>query len=378
MKFKLYIFLSILLFSGMKPDQSLAVKHIVHVGSFYFSPNTLNVNVGDTIRWVWDNGSHTTTSANLPAGAPSWDNPINSASQAFEYKVQVAGVHNYVCTPHASMGHIGSFTASGAAPTLSVSPSNRNVTSLMGSTTFSVTSNSNWSVSSNANWCSVTTSGNGNGTIFADYLENSSITPRVATISINVNGLPTQTVTVSQAGATATLSVTPANQQVNAQAGTTQFGISSNTTWTASSDASWCSVTPSGTANGQITANYEENLLHQPRIATITIVATGAPIQTVTVSQDGSTVGLNDQDDFVFKVTSTVIDGKFRLSTNLPSGISFSVVIIDINGKTVNRLNGNGSEEISFDLTSQPAGIYLAKVDPSNGRPLIRKFNLIK
>ncbi len=378
MKVKLYIFISILLCSGFKPDQSVAVKHIVHVGSFYFSPNTLNVNVGDTIRWVWDNGSHTTTSANLPAGAPSWDNPINSASQAFEYKVQVAGVHNYVCTPHASMGHIGSFTATGAAPTLSVSPSNRNVTSMMGSTTFSVTSNSNWSVSSNANWCSVTTSGNGNGTIFADYLENSSITPRVATISINVNGLPTQTVTVSQAGAAATLSVTPANQQVNAQAGNTQFSVLSNTTWSASSDASWCSVTPSGTSNGQITANYEENLLHQPRIATITIVATGAPTQIVTVSQDGSTVGLEDPDGFVLKATSRVIDGKFFITTNLPTGKSFSVEIIDINGKTIIHRMGIGSEEISLDLTSQPSGIYLAKVAPSNGIPLIRKFNLAK
>jgi plastocyanin len=378
MKLKLYIFIAIILLSGIQPDKSLAIKHIVHVGSFYFSPNTLNVNVGDTIRWVWDNGSHTTTSATLPAGAPTWDSPINSASQSFEYKVVVAGVHNYVCTPHASMGHIGSFTATGAAPTLSVTPSNRNVTAMMGSTTFSVSSNSNWSVTSSANWCSVTTSGNGNGTIFADYLENTSLAPRVASISITVNGLPTQTVTVSQAGAAATLSVTPANQQVNAQAGNTQFDISSNATWNASSDASWCSVTPSGTGNGQLNAVYEENLLNQPRAATITISAAGAPTQIVTVSQDGSTVGLADKDGFALKVSTRLIGNTFSVLTNLPSGKSFSINILDIHGKTLIRRMGGGTEEISIDLTTLPSGIYLAKVETSNEKPCIRKFNLVK
>jgi len=89
-----------------------AIKHIVHVGNFAFSPSSLNVSVGDTIQWQWDNGSHTTTSVTIPADAASWDSPLNSTNQTFEYRVSVAGVYNYKCTPHAAMGMVASFTAS--------------------------------------------------------------------------------------------------------------------------------------------------------------------------------------------------------------------------------------------------------------------------
>jgi hypothetical protein len=62
-----------------------------------------------------------------------------------------------------------------------------------------VTSNTNWTVSSDVNWCIVPTSGSGNGTIVADYSENTAAQARVANISVSVASLPAQTVTVSQA-----------------------------------------------------------------------------------------------------------------------------------------------------------------------------------
>lgn len=75
-----------------------------------FSPNTLpNVVCGDTVAWVLSSVlSHTTTSTTIPAGATSWNAPINSSTPAFAYIVpNFAGVYNYVCTPH---GFTGSFT----------------------------------------------------------------------------------------------------------------------------------------------------------------------------------------------------------------------------------------------------------------------------
>ncbi len=88
-----------------------AIKHIVHAGNYYFTPSSLNVAVGDTVRWVWDNGSHTTTSGVIPGGASSWDANISTANHSYEYRVLLAGDYNYVCTPHAGMGMVGSFTA---------------------------------------------------------------------------------------------------------------------------------------------------------------------------------------------------------------------------------------------------------------------------
>lgn len=101
----------IILLLGYHAD-TYAIKHIVHVGNYYFNPSSLNVAVGDTVRWVWDNGSHTTTSGVIPGGASSWDANINTANHSFEYRVLLAGDYNYVCTPHAAMGMVGSFTAS--------------------------------------------------------------------------------------------------------------------------------------------------------------------------------------------------------------------------------------------------------------------------
>lgn len=265
---------------------SYAIKHTVNVGNYYFNPANLNVQVGDTIRWIWVQGSHTTTSTNIPVGAPAWDEPMNISNPVYEYRVSVAGVYNYLCTPHSST-QIGSFTATAIVPTLSVTPANQVVPATAGSTTFSVTSNSNWTATSNASWCSVTSSGSGNGTLTANFQANSSTDQRIATITVSVSGLPNSTVTVTQAGASATLTVTPSNQNVPATAGSTTFNVSSNSNWTAISSDDWCVVTPSGTGNGVITANYQANALTSQRIASITITVNGLPSSIVTVTQSG-------------------------------------------------------------------------------------------
>lgn len=76
-----------------------------------FSPSSTTVVVGDTVRWVWTAGTHTTTSTSVPSGAATWNSPLTSAVTQFDYIVTVAGTYNYVCTPHASLGMTGSFTA---------------------------------------------------------------------------------------------------------------------------------------------------------------------------------------------------------------------------------------------------------------------------
>ena len=86
--------------------KTYANKITIQVSSFTFLPSSVNATVGDTIVWVWVNGSHTTTcngTANTarPSGAASWDHPMNSGSASFEYVLTVAGNYQYKCTPHA-------------------------------------------------------------------------------------------------------------------------------------------------------------------------------------------------------------------------------------------------------------------------------------
>jgi plastocyanin len=177
-----------------------AVKHVVLVGNFSFNPASVNATVGDTIRWVWSAGTHTTTSTTVPAGAAAWDAPITTANRSFEYKITIAGNYSYFCKIH-GLGMSGTVTAANITPTLAVSPVNQNVSNEAGSTSFSVISNAAWTATSNQVWCTATNGGTGNGTITASFSANPSVIQRVAAITVTVPSLPSQTVTVTQDGA---------------------------------------------------------------------------------------------------------------------------------------------------------------------------------
>lgn len=111
MKKKLLTVSFALFFFIVSFNQAKANIHTITVQDFNFSPSSLSgVQVGDIIRWVWVNGSHTTTSTSVPSGAAAWDSPMTSSVDTFEYTVTTAGTYNYVCTPH-SPNMAGSFTA---------------------------------------------------------------------------------------------------------------------------------------------------------------------------------------------------------------------------------------------------------------------------
>jgi alpha-acetolactate decarboxylase len=192
-------------------------------------------------------------------------------------KVSGSGVSDQVVT----------VTQVGSASVLIVTPANRNVTSLSGTTSFGVASNIGWTSSSNQAWCTVTPSGNGNGTITATYQANTGAGSRVATITVSGSGVNDQLVTVTQLGTAPALIVTPLNQNVTSSSGTTSFNVASNIEWTSLSDQPWCTVAPSGTGNGTIMATYQANTITNSRTATITVMGPGVTNQVVTVTQSG-------------------------------------------------------------------------------------------
>jgi len=176
-------------------------------------------------------------------------------------------------------------TQAGTSPTLTVSPLNQDASSSSGTVSFDVASNINWTVSSDQTWCTVTTSGTGNGTITATYQTNTEPGTRTATITVSGSGVNDQIVTVTQAGTSPTLTVSPLNQDASSSSGTVSFDVASNINWTVSSDRTWCTVTPSGTGNGTITATYQTNTGPGTRTATITVSGSGVNNQVVTVTQ---------------------------------------------------------------------------------------------
>ncbi len=95
-----------------------ATEFTVQVSNFQFTPSALTISLGDVVKFVWVNGSHTTTSATIPAGAASWDKPMNSGSTVFNYTPTVLGLYNYVCTPHEAFGMIGTITVEAVVPVI--------------------------------------------------------------------------------------------------------------------------------------------------------------------------------------------------------------------------------------------------------------------
>jgi len=146
-----------------------------------------------------------------------------------------------------------------ALPTLSVTPSNQNVSSISGTTSFVLTSNSSWTAISDQAWCTVTESGSGNGTIIASYNENTSVSMRLANVTVTVAGLTPVVVTVSQA-ATPILSINLSSQS----AILTGFTYSFNSGPSASQNYSLSgtsllpasgNITVAGTANFEVSAD---------------------------------------------------------------------------------------------------------------------------
>jgi len=165
---------------------------------------------------------------------------------------------------------------------LVVTPTDQPVPALSGTTPFSVITTLAWTATSNQAWCTVTPSGTGNGTLTATYSQNTTAIGRTASITVTGTGTSPVVVTVTQAAPA--LTVTPSVQSVTAIAGTTPFTLASNSTWSASSDQSWCTVTPSGSGNGTLTATYQANS-GSSRTANITVTVPGIAPVVVTVNQ---------------------------------------------------------------------------------------------
>jgi plastocyanin len=93
-----------------------AKKWVVTVKNFSFTPyNLTHVKAHDTIQWVWESGSHSTTSFSIPATAEPWDFSINQDTTSFMYVPTENGTYFYRSTPDSLEGMNGQFTVYGAS-----------------------------------------------------------------------------------------------------------------------------------------------------------------------------------------------------------------------------------------------------------------------
>lgn len=88
--------------TGLGPDPSTAAaRHDVIARTFEFSPRDLTIDPGDTVRWVWESGTHTVTEGtDCTVDTPLFNANLVPATPTFRYVFQSPGRVDYFCVPH--------------------------------------------------------------------------------------------------------------------------------------------------------------------------------------------------------------------------------------------------------------------------------------
>jgi hypothetical protein len=89
-----------LFFQGMT---ALAATNTLQIFNFNFGafPSTHIdpiITLGDTVTWVWTNGTHSTSAA--PGQLESWDSGVHSTPFTFSHTFSQLGTFNYYCMVH--------------------------------------------------------------------------------------------------------------------------------------------------------------------------------------------------------------------------------------------------------------------------------------
>jgi plastocyanin len=112
--------------SGVPSATSQIVDVAVGQGGFVFVPDTVNISVGDTVRWTWATSGHSVSSGppcfvdsqfcspndtNCPAGT------LSNAGTVYTHTFSEPGVYTYFCFAHCAIGMRGVVNvAGGCAP----------------------------------------------------------------------------------------------------------------------------------------------------------------------------------------------------------------------------------------------------------------------
>ncbi|MCE2884071.1 MAG: plastocyanin/azurin family copper-binding protein [Planctomycetaceae bacterium] len=96
-----------------------ATKHTVTQSSLTFSPSTITVAPGDTVRFVRTGGSHTVTSGSSCTASGLFNAPLNATNPSFTWTVPASAAGTtvpYYCIPHCGGGMVGSIVVTSPPP----------------------------------------------------------------------------------------------------------------------------------------------------------------------------------------------------------------------------------------------------------------------
>jgi plastocyanin len=103
----------------LPPTASFAETHTVEQVNFTFSADEITVQVGDTVEWQWNSGSHTVTSGTGPTDPEVgnlFDASLGIANQIVSVTFDTPGDVPYFCRPHFGLGMTGVVHVEPATP----------------------------------------------------------------------------------------------------------------------------------------------------------------------------------------------------------------------------------------------------------------------
>ena len=111
-------------------SQANAVSHTVNAGNYYYQPQLLTINVGDTVYWMNDGGFHNVNFITNTVTGENYNNPESfastptSAAEMYFHVFTLAGTYEYDCSvgAHAANGMIGTINVLGT-----VSPESKTI-----------------------------------------------------------------------------------------------------------------------------------------------------------------------------------------------------------------------------------------------------------
>jgi hypothetical protein len=217
----------------------------------------------------------------------------------------------------------------------------------------SVESNATWTSSSTANWLTITPkSANGNGDLSIKSESNTTTTARTATVSITLTDGTTKTVTVSQAAGVPVITVPTTTVSLAKTATASNVAITSNTTWNATTDGNWLTLSPAnGNGDGTISVTPSANPTTIARTATVTITSPDGTTKTVTISQAGADPIITLQKTTI-SFTDTASTDSVIITSNGPWSANS-----DVSWLSVSPTSGSGNDTIIITAEPNTTGI---------------------
>lgn len=263
----------------------------------------------------------------------------------------------------------------GTAPILTVSSLSTDFISAGGTNSLTVTSNTSWSVTNTASWLAVSpATGSGNQSVLVTAQANTVASPRSATLLVQAGGLPQRIVTVSQAAAPATLTVSATSFTVNASGSSATVAITSNTNWTVAGLPAWLTANPtSGTGNGNVVLTATDNGSTDSRTASFSITAAGTFPQAVAFTQRGVPILATEpvRAALSLQLSPNPTTGQLTIRLTLAEAAAAHLRLTDLSGRALRlwRLSAPQTlHEQSADLRGLPTGTYLVIAEAAGQR----------